>query len=124
MRGAGRRITSRTPLFVDDGHGTLFFSTKSYTGLVCGRTTLLALSGTVRHGSSVDQRRHHHANKPVSLVGARFRVVVTQRTITVPAPRGHSRRGRASTRVVYDLQVLLPRLGYDKTTRGLQGIVE
>ncbi len=124
VRGAGRRITSRTPLFVDDGHGTLFFSTKSYTGLVCGRTTLLALSGTVRHGSGVDQRRHRHANKPVSLVGARFRVVVTQRTITVPAPRGHSRRGRASTRVVYDLQVLLPRLGYDKTTRGLQGIVE
>ena len=102
-------VTSGTPLFFDDGHGTQLHASKTYSALTCGRLPLLALHGTALSGSAP---RGRHA---VSLRGDAFTLTLT--AVQAPAPRhGHALRA-------YRLRLQIPRIHYDRTFTQLQGSV-
>jgi len=104
VRGEGSRATSYTPVFYADGQGVSFSSGRSYQVLVCARYTLVDLKGVVLSGQS-----HPRGHQSANLRGDRFELAVTQ---------DPQRRRQPAT---FSVRLRIPRVHYDRTTRGLHG---
>lgn len=100
---------SRTRLFFDNGHGTLFFSRTVYTTLACGKSPLplLDVSGTIYQGQGY---RPGH-KRQMNLHNASF-------TLRVYAAKPYKGRAR------YTLRVVISSIGYSKRFDNLQGLAE